>query len=442
MSASRTVLIVGGGASGTILAHALLRREAPDLRVVIVEKREALGRGLAYSTREPDHLLNVAATNMGAMPDQPRHFAEWLGPRADVPDLALFHAPRMLFGDYLGALVAPALADGRLVHLRATCLSLGMRADGSVEARLDDGTRVVAGAAVLATGHDEAQVPSRPFAVRFAGPEDLPEDRSAPVLIMGTGLSMADAWLSLQRREHRGSVTAVSRRGLFPARHRPNQPLKLDRADIPFGTDLTYFMGWFRDLVHETEAKGGDWRDVVDGLRPFNQQIWRNWPAGAKRRFFEHTKAWWDIHRHRMAPSVHTRVSRAVAQGAIRLFPGRLIHAEKAEGGWTATLQRRRTRKEETVFAATILDCTGIATDPAQGGNPLIRSLIAAGTARTDPLRIGLDVTLDCRLVDREGKAEAPIFAVGPPTRGAFLEIDAVPDIRVQCQRVAEGLLG
>ena len=68
--------------------------------------------------------------------------------------------------------------------------------------------------------------------------------------------------------------------------------------------------------------------------------------------------------------------------------------------------------------------------------------MIAAGKAKPDPLGIGLDVTGDCAVVDKSGHPSDRLFAVGPLTRGAFLEIDAVPDIRLQCRKLASFLLG
>lgn len=439
-----SVLVVGGGASGVMLAVHLLRRGGADLRVTIVEKRPQLGRGIAYGTREPDHRLNVRATNMSALADEPGHFVEWLKAQGVASsDFTGVYAPRAVYGEYLEAtlreLDAPS-PSSRLRIVHETCLAVVPHA-GSVEAHLGDGSSLVAQAAVLATGHEENSLSGRPFAVRFGADEDQPLDADAPVLILGTGLSMADTWLSLARRGHRGPVTALSRRGLLPARHHKNLPIKLDRADIPFGTDLTYFLGWFRGIVRETEARGGDWRDVVDGLRPFNQLIWRNWPGCARRRFFEHTKAWWDIHRHRMAPEIHRRVLDAVADGKIRLVAGRLTTAEADGEGWKATLQHRRTKQQEELHAARIYDCSGILTDPSKGTNPVIRALIDAGTGQPDPLRIGLEVTADCAVVNASGRASERLFAIGPLTRGAFLEIDAVPDIRVQCRNLSSLLL-
>lgn len=441
---ANSILIIGGGASGVIMACHLLRQGGPSLRLTIVEKRAQVGRGIAYGTNDPDHRLNVRATNMSALADDPGHFVEWLKRQGVASrDFATVYAPRAAYGRYLEATLREAEAagaPGRLRIVNETCVAV-VPHGASVEAKLGGGPTLAAQAAVLATGHEENPLSERPFAVRFGADRDQPLDPEAPVLILGTGLSMADTWLSLVRRGHRGPVTAVSRRGLFPARHRRNVPIRLDRADIPFGTDLTYFLRWFRGLLTETQARGGDWRDVVDGLRPFNQQIWRHWPPGAKRRFFEHTKAWWDIHRHRMAPEIHRRILDAVADGAIRLVAGRLLQAEKHGEGWRAALQHRRTKEMEELYAIRIYDCSGILTDPSKSTNAAIRSLFAARLSKPDPLRIGLDVTENCAVLDADDRASDRLFAVGPLTRGAFLEIDAVPDIRLQARKLASFLL-
>ena len=207
-------------------------------------------------------------------------------------------------------------------------------------------------------------------------------------------------------------------------------------------TDLSYFVRWFRDLVRATQKAGGDWRDVVDGLRPYNQRIWQSWPVGARRRFIEHTKAWWDIHRHRMAPQIHARVSEAVRSGRLRLLAGRVADIAAAEGGFDVSVQTRQARGTETLRVARIYDCTGITRDVSAGSIAVVRYLTDRGLARPDPLRLGLDVTPDCAVIDAAGTPSDRLFAVGPLTRGTFFEIDAIPEIRVQCARLAERLTG
>lgn len=444
MSALKSFIVVGGGASGVMLAAQLLKSDDPALRVTLVEKSGVFGRGLAYGTDLDDHLLNVSAKGMSAFPDDPDHFRRWLSGRYPVADEdAPVFAPRRLYGEYLGDIIGQ-LAErepARLRLVQGLAVTLASNASG-VEVKLANGTSLVAHAAVLAAGHDPEPAGELAFAVRPGSEADTPLPRDAGVLILGTGLSMVDTWLTLKAGGHAGPVTALSRRGLLPAPHRPGRPLRLDSADVPLGTDLSYFVDWFRDLVRDHERAGGNWRDVVDGIRPFNQRIWQSWPIYARRRFLEHTKAWWDIHRHRMAPSIHARLVAAIEDRDLQLVAGRLLDVEASSEGYIVRIQLRHQSAMQQIEVARIYDCTGIVKDVASGSITVVRSLTDRGLARNDPLRVGLDVTTGCAVIDAGGKASDRIFAIGPLTRGTFFEIDAVPEIRVQAARLAARLTG
>ncbi|MGX9146524.1 FAD/NAD(P)-binding protein [Mesorhizobium sp. 128a] len=450
MSVARTnsIIIVGGGASGVVLAAHLLKSPNPDLRVTLIEKRPHFGQGIAYSTLLSAHVLNVSAAGMSAYADDPGNFWRWLQARGLVSQEQTpqtpFYAPRSVYARYLKELLddleAREKETGRLRLIREESLSISPTSSG-VEVTLANGTSVVAHLAVLATGHDEQPGAGQGHAIRMGTEADTALDPEARVLVLGTGLSMVDAFLSLEQRGHKGEIVAVSRRGLLPSPHRKGNPIKLDVADIPLGTQLSYFVGWFRDLIRENQKAGIDWRDVVDGLRPFNQKIWQNWPSSAKRRFVEHTKAWWDIHRHRLAPEVHARVTEAVRTGRIRPVAGRVVGIEAGDG-FAVDIQSRHTQALETLKVARIYDCTGIARDISTTSNSVVRSLVDRGLARPDPLRLGLDVSSKCEIIAGDGTASAKILAVGPLTRGTFFEIDAIPDIRVQCARLSKQLLG
>ncbi|HTV69264.1 MAG TPA: FAD/NAD(P)-binding protein [Rhizobiaceae bacterium] len=441
MSERTSIVVIGGGASGVILAAQLLRSSDPSLRVTLIEKRPEFGQGLAYSTDLPVHLLNVSAFGMSALNDDPEHFLRWLRTRGLFPDEETpFYAPRSIYGEYLQALLSE-LAEQEPVRLRlVNAEAVGLKPTSSgIEVGLANGASIIAHTAVLAAGHDSTPAPEQDYATRI-GLSDLPGDSTSTIMILGTGLSMADAWLTLEHRGHQGNVIALSRRGRMPMPHRPTKPIVLDSAEIPLGTELSFFMRWFRDLVDASKDAGGDWRDVIDGLRPFNQKIWQSWPESAKRRFLEHTKAWWDIHRHRMPPAVHQRVSAAVASGQLTLVAGRLLNVTGENGSRVVSVQRRQSGGVEKFEVSQIYDCTGIVKDVSKGSLQVIRSLIDRGFARPDPLRIGLDVTTNCAVIDANGKASDRLLAVGPLTRGTFFEIDAVPDIRTQCAWLARQL--
>jgi uncharacterized NAD(P)/FAD-binding protein YdhS len=88
-----------------------------------------------------------------------------------------------------------------------------------------------------------------------------------------------------------------------------------------------------------------------------------------------------------------------------------------------------------------VVNCTGPSSDVERSTEPLIAALAARGLIRADPLRLGLDIDADHRVRGADGGARPSLFAVGPITRGALWEINAVPDIRVQAASVAATVL-
>src|ERR1700756_5762111 len=127
----RHAIIIGGGASGVLFAYHLLRLGRAAFRVTLIEQRPEIGRGLAYHTGNPDHLLNVRAANMSALPDDPDHFWRWLSARGPdfglCPDPFCF-VPRRVYGDYIASLVEPLLAGTcaprNLTIVQAECIDV------------------------------------------------------------------------------------------------------------------------------------------------------------------------------------------------------------------------------------------------------------------------------------------------------------------------------
>src|SRR6266852_1933207 len=124
------VAIVGGGASGTLVAVQLLRQARGPWRIALVERSGALARGLAYGPAESCHLLNVPAEGMSALPDDPGHFVRWSGAAPDA------FVPRAVYGAYLEALLTEA-------HARAAPgVTLQLVCGEAVSAAVDDGGAV------------------------------------------------------------------------------------------------------------------------------------------------------------------------------------------------------------------------------------------------------------------------------------------------------------
>lgn len=439
-----SVTIIGGGASGVLLAAHLLRDPDTDIGVTLIERRGQFGQGVAYSASQRDHKVNVPARGMSAFADDPDHFWRWLQARNyPAPDGSWVFVPRRLYGTYLEHVLAQAgqARPGRLV-IRAEEVVAVRETPQGAETRLAKGASIVSDHVVLAVGHETQPSRGRGIAVRLGSDEDTPLDPEAPVIILGSGLSMVDAWISLAQINHRGRIRVISRNGLLPMGHKDVPPLTIEAADVPLGTSLVDFLAWFRKLVATTEAAGGDWRSVIDGLRPFNQRIWQSWSDHTKRQALRHLRPWWNVHRHRLPPELHQRLSAAVESGQVELVAAEFVGIERQGDGVRATIRPRGSQQRQTVDVARVYDCGGVSVDVKSSSNPVIRDLIAMGAGRPDPLRIGLDVDENCRIVDAEGRTSRRLLAIGPLTRGRFFEIEAVPDIRRQCQDIAGRLIG
>lgn len=455
-----TIAVIGAGFSGTLLALHLLRRCPPHTRVVLLERDGQFGRGMAYATGNPSHLLNVPAGRMSAFVDRPGDFLGWLhrqpeaaGPPADQYGPGSF-VSRKLYGDYVRHLLNEELQQreprDQLRLVRGDVVALDRTGDPLL-LLTDQGERIAADMAVLAIGNFPPAPPPvadlsfydsalyRPDPWAAGALRDL--DPTEPVLLVGTGLTMVDIVISLLDQGHTGPIHALSRRGLLPRRHAPAAAAGLVSSG-PYPTTARGLTRQLRADAARAIAAGGDWRTVVDAVRPFTQDIWQAMPIAERARFLRHPRAWWEVHRHRMAGAVADRIDAALATGQLRLLRGRVAGYAPQGGMVDVTIRPRGGAADATLSVARVLNCSGTFADFARIQHPLVRQLLDSGVARPDPLRLGLDVTGSGALRNRAGDVSRRLFAVGPVTKGTFWEITAVPDIRRQCETLAHHLAG
>jgi uncharacterized NAD(P)/FAD-binding protein YdhS len=455
MSAT-SIAVIGGGFSGTLVALHLLRQCKPGTRIVLIERNSQFGLGQAYATGNPSHLLNVPAGRMSAFHHDQDDFLRWLQalPEAErdaVAPTADSFVPRRLFGAYVRQLLRNEMQRpgqrGELVLVHGNVVAID-RGSHPLTLYLDRGAPIRAELAVLAVGNfPPAPVPIADpsfYDTPFYRPDPWAPDAftgldpAAPVLLIGTGLTMVDAVVSLLDQGHGGPIYALSRRGLLPRRHLGGTPLP-DNTQ-PYPADLTELTRFLRAQVVRATATGGDWRPVVDALRPFTQDVWQAMSLQDRVRFLRHLRPWWDVHRHRMPPQVADRIERARAQRQLRTRAGH-IQGFRIEDGMVDVIYRPRgSEVTATLLAARVVNCAGPGADYDRVTDPLVHTLLREGTARPDALRLGLDATGTCALRLGTGAISRRLFAVGPVTKAAFWEMTAVPDIRRQCELLAQHL--
>ena len=424
------VAIIGGGAAGAL--QALHLAKAGIGPVTLIERAREPGRGVAYSTRRPEHLLNVPARRMSAFALDPEHFTRWFAGRTG--GTAEDYAPRMLYGDYLTELLGAAgvrIVKGEAVDIVGD------------KVRLAKGSTIDADIVILAPGNFKPATPPGvdPAALGSLWVEDPWAEgiadglgRDETVLLIGTGLTAIDTALTLEATGFAGRIVALSRRGLVPRAHGPREPIAAPSENLPPNC-----IKMLRRVRGRSAAIG--WRGAVYELRSVTQALWRRANQEERRRFLRHLRPWWDVHRHKLAPAVGATIDAMRAAGRLSIAAGRLVSAEPDGDRAWVRYRARGKEKVEALRVARIVNCTGPEADIARAGEPLLAALIAAGRIGADALKLGIHVDKDCRTIDAHGCASDSLYAIGPATKGAFWESVAVPDIRTQ-ERIAGLIAG
>jgi len=443
----KTIAIVGAGFSGTALAIQLLRQRSERLRVLLFERRPEFGRGLAYSGHNPRHLLNVRAGRMSAFSDKPAHFVEWLSKRYwDRADPNEF-ASRYDFGAYLEDILKQAASGsgGRRLSLINDEVVAIDETEPMRVAVTQAGSRYPFDYMVLATGNETPSVPPHFPKSLAAHPYYIGDpwsshwidllDREERILILGTGLTTVDVVISLLDRGHRGPIVALSRHGLLPRIHKPDSwmaiPLSLEHP-----LTMRSLTRRIRAAIAEQENQGGDWRCVIDGVRPHAHDAWQGLSIEERARFLRHIRPWWDVHRHRMAPEIGRRIEKAIDSGQLAIGVGHITSIEQDGGLFEVTYQKRHEKASSVISAERVINALGIGFDITKSKIPLIQHLVRRGLLVPDELGIGPKIARDDALIDKYGVASDWLFGAGLITRSRYWEIVAVPDIRLQIEQL------
>ncbi len=442
------VAIVGAGASGILLAGALVRPPIP-LKVILVDPNP--GRGPAYGGSDEHHLLNTRAGNMSLDAQSPQGFVDWLNLYRSKPggwDAEDF-APRRIFGDYLEQRLhnletrTPGLGSTRVVRSKALSAERG---EGGWSIRLTSHERIQADALVLATGV------ARPRPLLFHGRDEVeaqiqddPWDddalktlpRGAEILLIGTGLTTLDVAAALLRRDPGVRIKAVSRHGLLPRVHASPSPAA-PALSPPYPKTARELYAKLRAAAEFVEGDASLRHGVFLNLREIGAKLWAGLPDDERLMFLRHFRRYWEVERHRTPPAQAKVIREAMADGRFEVIRGRLAEAKSLPSGAEARIALLTTDGPRALTVNRVINCTGPEADPFRSRNPLLLDLLAQGAAAADPLGLGLHVDEHCAVLGSSGQVTPGLYAVGAPTQGRFFESTAVNEIRGQTARLAD----
>ena len=415
----RDVAIIGFGFGGLMVLANLVRLATRPMRIAVLSP-DLSGHGLAYSTRNPLHLLNVPVFNMSAWAHAQPDFVQWLATPAAVQaqqELVLAalpgpqdFAPRALYAHYLTHLKNHALAqvEKKSIHidmLQQSVQQMQWKNDGWIL----DGI-IAAREVVLATGNEVKPFQQNPWTLTQAQVDNF---GSRPIAIIGSGLTAIDTILTLRSMGYAGTITAFSYHGQLPQPHRRNVP--------PYTYDVgaLYAQRSWSALMHfvrEAARNAADWRSAVDALRPHTQALWQQLSPREQLRAARRLGTVWNNYRHRMAPEIDVRIQQEIAARKLRIIAS-----------------HQALREAEALAPACILNCTGPQMDWEKSGQPLLQQLLRDGRCIPHPTRLGA-------VADAQYRVGEHLHAIGSLMIGQFWESVAVPELRVQAARIAETL--
>ena len=434
--------VVGGGFTGVMVAvHAINASRVP-LAITIVEPAAELGRGVAYGTRDPAHRINVPSQRMATSAADPEGPTRWLLAQGAADESSAdaeghFYVPRHAYGSYVQDLlretIAAAGARVTMRHAMGAAASLHRSRDGW-QVVLRCGSRLSADAVALCFGHAAPALPCPVAAEALTDPRFVASPwgegslgsigADDTVLIVGTGLTMADTVASLAARRHRGMVTAASRRALLP---RPHGAFVND-LDVLHGAPAPQtalgLLVLVREAVDRYAALG--WQPAVDSVRAQLPDLWGALPASEKRKVVRRLLPFWEVHRFRIAPQIAATIADARRRGQLAIVAAGVTGVERTNGRFRVTLRQAGGRDRQEDYDSVIL-CTGPRKDLTR--DPLAADLLAQGLARLDDVGSGFAVDDRSCMLDASGAPQHDLFAFGPLTRGTFGEMTGAPDI-------------
>jgi uncharacterized NAD(P)/FAD-binding protein YdhS len=448
-----SIVIIGGGFCGTLVAHHLLKDSSFSGKVFLINNGHPIARGIAYSAYSDHHFLNVTAGKMSALPDEPDHFVNWVLHREkykllDKELVSKTYLPRKLYGSYLEDIWSETQqsGNGRLIVKNDLATSISQR-DGQYVTTLQSGTTIQSKFVVLATGNEiPANLRLRDPAIfdspyYFQNPwAKTSVENPAPgqdVLIVGNGLTMVDTVLGLKENGFTGKIYSLSPNGFAILPHRHNGIVYTNLIkEITEPFRLIDLLRLFNKHVKLVRHLGLSAEPVIDSVRPLTQKIWQALSLEEKKEFMDRLRHLWGVARHRLPIHIYDQIIRMKLEQRLIVLSGRIQSMDVRGQGVDVRLYNKRSKQNELLHVGRVINCTGPETNIARSQNPLLQQLYKTNILQQDELGLGVLANEVGQVIGSKGLVKE-FFVMGNLMKGVLWESTAVPELRVMAKRVA-----
>ncbi|MBK8551304.1 MAG: FAD/NAD(P)-binding protein [Ignavibacteria bacterium] len=459
MNQKPVIAIVGGGFCGSITLVQLLKQSDIPLEIVLVNKNNPITTGIAFSSYNPKHVLNVPAAKMSAFPDDPDNFLNWVKSKPEYreyvnEELNDRFLPRVIYGKYLEEIFDNAINDlpenVTVKIINDEVLDVNVSSSGA-ELILKENKSFKADKVVLALGNflpDDPRIQNKSFYQskryfndpwRKQAVEGL--DESDKVLIIGTGLTMVDNVYSLLDKGFNGKIYALSTNGYFPLSHKKRKPYTdiLDEIHPPY--EISSLFKIFRKHIKYVLSHGITGEAVVDAIRPKTQEIWLSLSLDDKIKFMAHIRHLWGVARHRLPKEIFDHMQNLMRDGKLEIIGGRIQDIREDNEEITVTYKERKSQLIKELKVNRVINCTGPKTDLNRVDEALVSNLLKKGLICCDEMKLGINALPDGTIIQNDNSISPVLYTIGSMLKGILWESTAVPELRVQARSMAGELI-
>ena len=446
--------IIGGGFSGCMLAHHLLEK-TENFQVVIFNKSNRIGPGLAYEPQSSTMLLNVKAGKMSAFPAIPSDFVDWLIKENIFPfktsdEITDSFVSRELYGYYLDHIWQNILQihGARITEVINEVITISHRIDTfTIETKTKE---YEVQYCVLATGNEKPRNPLLSDTAFISSqnyhqnPWAIPIEKihnSRPILIIGTGLTMVDTIQLLRKNLKNGIVYCISPHGFKILAHE-NSIISYDDIleKIQLSGRLADLLAQFNTAKKEIKKRKGTLDALINYFRPITGIIWQGFTPYEKNFFLEHLRHKWGVARHRIPPISFQQINKEIQDKKLNINAGKIKEIIENESGLNVRYFDNAQNKELSLTVSCIINCTGPEGDVSKMKHGLLLNLLKKGIIAPGPSNLGVQVSVnDMRIKNTRNITK--LYAIGNLLRGELWESTAVNELRSQTEILAQEII-